>query len=196
MSKPLSTRVQASKIWTSLWRMVKDYKEYKHTHTHTHTHMHTHTHARQARTHTHARTRTHTHTHTHTHKKSRKHFFLEWARRQLEDRRSWLCHWVCVFKPAANIFAYRVGHLANSCFSAAHRYWVDCNKIIITSAVPVLNLPVWNGLFVWPVVMCLSYFKMIPCHEFSNSSTIYCHISIHVTWFICNEDFIAIFFKK
>ena len=32
------------------------------------------------------------------------------------------------------------------------------------SAVPTLNLPVWNGLLSWSVLMLWSYLRIIPCH--------------------------------
>ena len=74
-----------------------------------------------------------------------------------------------------------------------------------TSSVPVLQLPVWTGLFAGPVAL-----ELLQSEAFSNSSTICWYFLLficwmlshgaegvfHPTWFICSEDFIINVFHK
>ena len=85
--------------------------------------------------------------------------------------------------------------------------FIASRYILNTSTVPVLNLPVWNGLLAWPVLKLWSHFTIVPrykwvllkqllsvCGTFYKQSLLQSKVRklcAHPTWFTCKFKYLA-----
>ena len=125
--------------------------------------------------------------------------------------RQWLCQWLSVAQWSLNagmrtkqlIPLYVILVLSRGGRFIEKLTWFYWKNIILqikkdqehsflwfteASAVPVLNLSVWNVLFSCPVLMLQSYFRIIPCHQWVTFSFIVCRtlcakLFINSLWF-------------